>query len=120
MAYLVELETFTDDRGSLTVLDKELPFAVKRAYYIYNAVGVRAGHRHKINTQALVCLGGSCEVFVNDGKEKNTYLLDSSDKCLILNPEDWHTMDKFSDNSILLVLASEHYDVNEYIDEEYP
>ena len=119
MAYLINLETFTDKRGSLTVLDKELPFIIKRVYYIYNATTLRAGHRHKKTIQALICISGSCEVFINDGKIKNKYILDNSAKCLIVEPKDWHTMDKFSKNAILLVLASEHYDVNDYIDEKY-
>jgi len=66
-----------------------------------------------------VCLGGSCEVFVNNGTEKKTFVLDRSDKCLIVNPEDWHTMDKFTKGATLLVFASEYYDVNDYIDEPY-
>jgi len=61
-----------------------------------------------------MCLGGSCEIYVNNGQEQ-IILLDSPEKCLILSPEDWHTMDKFSEGSVLLVLASELYDKNDYI-----
>lgn len=119
MAYIIELPTFSDKRGKLTVIEKVLPFEIKRVYYIYEAKEKRGGHRHKKNIQALICLNGSCEIFINDGEKKETILLDSPSKCLIVEPKDWHTMDNFSDGSILLVLASEYYDINDYIDEEY-
>ena len=119
MAYFIQLPTFLDDRGSLTVVEKILPFEIKRFYYIYNVSSKRGGHRHHKTIQALISLNGSCEVYVNNGKEEQTFLLDSPDKSLILEPQDWHTMDKFSKDTILLVLASEYYDINDYIDEEY-
>jgi len=119
MAHIIELPTFTDDRGSLTVVEQLIPFEIKRFYYIYNATIKRGGHRHKKTIQALITLGGSCEIYVNDGKKENTFLLDSPSKCLILNPNDWHTMDKFSKGSTLLVFSSELYDQNDYIDEKY-
>lgn len=122
MAYFVELKTFADHRGILTVIEKELPFTPRRVYYIYDVAGdkVRAGHRHRKNIQALICVRGGCEIFVNDGKSKKTYRLDRPDLCLILEPQDWHTMHHFTPDAILLVLASEPYDINDYIDEEYP
>jgi len=122
MATMIHLKTFNDSRGSLTVIEKELPFTVRRVYYIYN-VGkneVRAGHRHIKNIQALVCMAGNCEIFVNDGEDKQIFLLDRPDKVLLMEPRDWHTMYNFSSDAMLLVLASEPYDVNDYIDEEYP
>lgn len=119
MAYIIDLPTRTDKRGSLTVVEKILPFEVKRFYYIYDASSKRGGHRHKKTTQALISLGGSCEIYVNNGEKEEVFLLDTSNKCLILNPEDWHTMDKFSKGSTLLVFSSEFYDMNDYIDEKY-
>jgi dTDP-4-dehydrorhamnose 3,5-epimerase-like enzyme len=123
MAHLITLKTFTDARGSLTVLEQGLDvgFEIKRFYYIYNVDGksVRAGHRHRKNMQALICVIGSCIVQVNDGFKSDTFKLDRSTKCLLMNPEDWHKIYDFTSNAILMVLASEHYDVNDYIDEEY-
>jgi hypothetical protein len=120
MAKLVDLPTFSDARGSLTVLEQAVPFSIKRVYFISGAVGLRGGHRHKKNRQILVAVAGSCEIFVNDGKQKKTYYLDSPSVGLLLKLEDWHTMDKFSPGCVLLVLASEPYDVDDYIDEPYP
>ena len=115
MATLIQLKTFSDHRGSLTVIEKVLPFEIKRVYYIYNATTERGGHRHKKTWQALVAVSGSCQVYVHNGKEENTFLLDTPDKCLILAPEDWHTIDNFTKDCVLLVLASEYYDPNDYI-----
>ena len=119
MAYIIELPTFEDERGNLTVVQKLLPFDIKRFYYIYDVRDKRGGHRHKKTIQALILLGGSCEIYVNDGTKEEIFLLDSPSKCLILDYKDWHTMNKFSVCSTLLVFASEYYDKNDYIDEKY-
>lgn len=119
MAYLIDLPTFSDERGSLTVVEKLLPFDIKRFYYIYDATSKRGGHRHKKSIQALISLGGNCEIYVNNGEKEETFLLDDPNKCLILDPKDWHTMDNFSKGSTLLVFSSEFYDKDDYIDEEY-
>ena len=120
MAYLINLPSFKNNKGSLTDIEKLLPFKIKRIYYIYDVTQKRGGHRHKNNIQALVCLGGSCEIYINDGIKNMSFLLDEPEKCLIVESKDWHTMDKFSKGSSLVVMASEYYDKNDYIDEEYP
>lgn len=119
MPSLIQLPTHSDDRGSLTFIDKILPFDVKRIFYIYDAKGIRGEHRHVKNIQALICVKGSCRVFNDNGSKKESFFLDSPQKCLILQPEDWHTMDEWSEDAVLLVLASEHYDVKDYIDTPY-
>ncbi|MBN8545479.1 MAG: FdtA/QdtA family cupin domain-containing protein [Ignavibacteria bacterium] len=121
MAYFIDLQTKDDERGSLTVIEKVLPFEIKRVYYIYNNSKdlPRAKHRHKKTVQATICLKGSVEVYNNNGTTKENFLLDSPSRCLILEPQDWHIMHKFSDDAILLVLASSEYDIDDYIHEEY-
>jgi dTDP-4-dehydrorhamnose 3,5-epimerase-like enzyme len=119
MAHIIDLPKFGDERGNLTVVEKVLPFDIKRFYYIYDVSSKRGGHRHKKTIQALICLGGSCEIYLNNGIKEKTVVLDTPDKCLILEPQDWHTMDNFSKNAILLVFASEYYDKNDYIYEGY-
>jgi len=115
MAKIIGLQTFIDSRGSLSVVEKELPFKIKRVYFIYDACGIRGGHSHKKTAQALISVSGSCKVFVKGDFNEETYVLDSPDKCLLLNPEDWHTMRDFTNNCILLVLASEYYNNEDYI-----
>ena len=122
MAQIINLNNFSDYRGSLTVIEKILPFDIKRVYYIYNVPSkkiVRGGHRHYNNIQALICLKGRCEITVNNGCKKEDFKLDNPGKCLILQPEDWHIMHDFSKDAILLVLASEYFNPNDYIEEEY-
>jgi hypothetical protein len=122
MPRVIDVPTFTDARGSLSVLDGALPFPVRRVYYIHgNASGARrAGHRHRRNRQVLVCLAGRCDVDSNDGSGSVTHRLDSPRRGLVLETADWHEIRDMSADSILLVLASEPYDVGDYIDEPYP
>ena len=120
MANFIRLTTHSDTRGALTVLEKVLDFDIKRIYYIYNVDdSTRGGHRHKTTKQAAICIAGSCEIFVNNGRERKTFNLDSPEKCLVLETEDWHTMHNFSKNAILLVVASENFDQADYIFEPY-
>jgi len=120
MAELIDLKTFTDDRGNLTVIEKVIPFDIKRIFYIYGVYdSVRGGHRHHKTIQAAICLQGSCTIFCNDGKSTLEFVLNSPHKCLILNPEDWHSMSQFSPDAILMVLASEYFEQKDYIYEPY-
>ncbi|MFT3934702.1 MAG: FdtA/QdtA family cupin domain-containing protein [Chitinophagaceae bacterium] len=120
MAYLLDLKSFTDKRGNLTVIEKTIPFDIKRIFYIYGVDdSVRGGHRHKKTVQAAICIQGSCNIRNFNGKQESQFLLDRPNLCLIIEPEDWHTMDKFTPNAILMILASEHFDTNDYIFEPY-
>ena len=120
MAYEIDLKTFTDKRGNLTVIEKTIPFQIKRIFYIYGVDdSVRGGHRHHKTVQAGICLQGTCHIHNNNGRELNLYILDQPNKCLILEPEDWHTMDHFTSDAILMVLASEFFDEKDYIFEPY-
>ena len=120
MAHLIDLQTFTDNRGNLTVIEKVLPFDIKRIFYIYGVDdSERGGHRHKKTIQAAICLQGSCKISNNDNVSKREFILDSPGKCLILEPEDWHTMSNFTSDAILMVLASEHYQSDDYIFDDY-
>ena len=120
MAHLIDLKTFTDQRGNLTVIEKTIPFDIKRIFYIYGVDdSVRGGHRHHKTRQAAVCIQGSCIISNNSGSEKQDFILDSPHKCLIIETADWHTMHHFSKDAILMVLASEYFDLEDYIFEPY-
>ena len=113
---IIEIPTFEDDRGFLTVMEDILPFDIKRVYWIYGAdQQLRGGHRHKITKQALVAVAGTVDLKINDGKKESLYILDNPSKCIIVEPEDWHTM-FFRKNSVLLVFASHSYDKKDYIE----
>jgi len=119
VSYLIDLPSFSDERGSLTVIEQILPYDIKRVYYVYDVRAKRGGHRHIKTIQSLVVLNGSCEIFVDDGNTQETIVLDSPSKCLVVEPKDWHTMDNFSKGSVLLVLSSEMYNEEDYIVERY-
>ena len=121
MAKLIQLKSFSDERGNLTVTENQIPFEIKRIFYIYGIDNsVRGGHRHKTTKQAAICLHGSCVVSNNDGKNKEDFLLDHPKKCLLLETNDWHTMHNFTPDAVLLVLASTPFDPADYIYEAYP
>jgi dTDP-4-dehydrorhamnose 3,5-epimerase-like enzyme len=120
MAYIKDLKTFTDKRGKLTVIEKVLPFSIKRIFYIYGVDdSIRGGHRHHKTIQAVVCIKGRCKVFNNDGSRKEVFNLTKPSQCLILEQKDWHEMFDFSKNAILMVMASENFDESDYIFEKY-
>ena len=120
MAKILDLITYTDKRGNLTVIEKAIPFDVRRIFYIYGVDdSKRGGHRHHKTIQAAICIKGKCTIYNNNGKEEKEFLLDQPHKCLILEPEDWHTMYDFSEDAILMVLASEFFDQTDYIFEPY-
>ena len=120
MAYKINLQTFTDLRGNLTVIEKIIPFDIKRIFYIYGVdSSVRGGHRHHRTIQAAICLKGGCTIYCNDSQKETIFELSAPSQCLILEPRDWHTMHNFSPDAILMILASEYFDKNDYIFEPY-
>ncbi len=116
---ILELPTFSDLRGTLTVLENALPFVVVRTYWIYGADGqTRGGHRHIHTHQALIAICGEISIFMNDGMSTEVIQLCEPNQCLIVKPKDWHTM-TFGNGSVLLVMSSHPYDREEYIDTPY-
>src|ERR1700741_276048 len=97
MAHIVDLSTFTDKRGNLTVIEKGVPFGIKRIFYIYGVDDSRrGGHRHFKTQQLAVCIQGSCKIFNDDNVQQETFVLDSPSKALYLKPQDWHEMYDFT------------------------
>lgn len=108
-----------NETGALTFLEgtRHIPFEIKRVYYIYDvAKGARRGfHAHKKLEQVLVCVHGSCQVLLDDGKEQVTVKLDNPSKGLYLGNHIWREMFCFSSDAVLLVFASEYYEEADYI-----
>ena len=121
MAYLVDSELFEDDRGKLTVVEKNIPFKIKRVFYINARKGtIRGNHRHKKTTHALTVISGNCIITCQSNKTdiKNYNLNENDNKCLLIEPADFHNM-TFIKDSILLVISSTKYDKNDYIYDNY-
>ncbi len=122
MARILDLKTFTDERGNLTVIEKIIPFEIKRIFYIYGVDNSsRGNHRHKQTIQVAISLQGKCDIYCKSGDNLPTekYELNSPQKCLILEANDFHWMKNFSKDCILMVLASQNYDADDYIFDNY-
>ncbi len=108
-----------DDRGQLVAIEamKDLPFAVKRVYYIYDTLtDVRRGfHAHRNLQQILLCVHGSCKIHLDNGTDTAEVLLDKPNVGLYISNDMWREMYDFSEGAVLLVLASEYYDEADYI-----
>ena len=108
-----------DSRGQLVALEEfnDIPFEIKRVYYMYGTTnGVRRGfHAHKSLEQILVCVCGSCNVLLDNGKEKKIVSLEKPYEGLYVAHDMWHEMYNFSDGAVLMVLASEVYQEEDYI-----
>lgn len=108
-----------DDRGQLVALEefKDIPFRIRRVYYMYDtASGVTRGkHAHKSLQQILICIHGSCKILLDNGKEKKIVLLEKPYEGLYVSNNMWREMYDFSDDAVLMVLASDLYDECDYI-----
>ena len=116
---LLDLSIKGDEKGSLISLEanKNIPFNIKRTYYIFGTQQdvSRGYHAHKKLTQLAICISGSCKFILDDGEKKESTLLNSPNKGLFIDPLIWHEMHDFSENCILLVLANDFYNEDDYI-----
>lgn len=116
---IYEFKNHGDYRGELVALEypKDLPFPVKRIYYIYNVPEniTRGFHSHNELQQILICLGGSVKIKLKTPEDEKIVLLDNPNKGLFVDKMIWREMFEFSENATLLVLASMEYDENDYI-----
>lgn len=109
----------TTDIGSLSFFESELdiPFAIKRVYYIHGAPKNtrRGAHAHKTLKQFLFCPYGSIKIILDDGKEKTEVALDDPSKGLVITPCIWRDMIWLIESSVLCVVASDYYNEDDYI-----
>jgi dTDP-4-dehydrorhamnose 3,5-epimerase-like enzyme len=108
-----------DDRGSLVSLEtsKTIPFDIKRVYYIFGTKPEvsRGFHAHRSLQQVVVSVTGKCRMVIDNGTQREEVWLDSPTRGLFIGDLVWREMHDFSSDCVLLVLASEHYDENDYI-----
>jgi len=116
---LHQLPCITDVRGALTVgeVERDIPFTVKRYFMVFDvpSVKIRGEHAHRICQQFLICVHGNCCVIADDGQHREEFELDRPNMGLYIPPMVWDVQYKFSEDTILLVLASHHYDSADYI-----
>ncbi|MBR2833502.1 MAG: FdtA/QdtA family cupin domain-containing protein [Bacilli bacterium] len=109
----------SDKYGKLIALEEneEIPFNIKRVYYIYDVESkVRRGfHSHKNLEQVLICVHGSVKILLKTPDEEQIITLDNPNKGLYIGADIWREMYDFENGAVLLVLASDLYDENDYI-----
>lgn len=116
---IIQLQTHGDERGSLVALeeDKNIPFKIKRVYYMFNTEsGVHRGfHAHKSLKQVAIAIRGSCRFVLDNGQERIEITLDNPAQGLLIDSCVWREMYEFSDDCVLMVLADSLYDESDYI-----
>lgn len=115
---LIDLPRVTDPRGNLTYLESQqtIPFPIERVYYLYDVPGgeSRGGHAHRELEQFVIAAAGSFEVLVNDGVNTERFFLNRSYYGLYIPRMVWREIDEFSSGSVCLVMASHHYNEDDY------
>jgi acetyltransferase-like isoleucine patch superfamily enzyme/dTDP-4-dehydrorhamnose 3,5-epimerase-like enzyme len=116
---VLALPKFTDIRGSLTVgeFEQSIPFRAKRYFMVFDvpSVETRGAHAHRTCAEFLVCVRGRMSVMVDDGRNREEFLLDRPDFGLHVPPRIWRVHYKYSPDAVLLVFASHHYDAGDYV-----
>ena len=116
---VIQFRDFGDERGKLVVIEgaQAIPFEIKRVYYIYDSDStvVRGKHANRESDFVLINVAGKSKVRITDGKEEFIVELNKPMMGVYIPKMIWKDMYDFSSDSVLLVLASTHYDEHEYI-----
>lgn len=109
----------TNELGYLSAIEemRDIPFSIKRVYYITDVPSgtIRGFHAHRLLHQVLICMQGSVTIKIYNENEKTEIVLNKSDVGLYLGPMTWREMSNFSKDCVLTVLASEYYSEDDYI-----
>ena len=116
---IIQLPKILDERGNLSFFQnaQQIPFVIKRTYWIYDVPGgeKRGGHAYKTLQEFVVALSGSFEIVLHDGKEEKRFLLNRSYYGLYIPKMIWRHIENFSTNSLALIVSDQAYDESEYI-----
>ena len=115
------LKTFTEPDGNLIPIemDRDIPFEVKRMFYVYDVhdQNDRGKHSHHKTKQILIAVNGGVTVICDDGKKRRNYVLNEPNKALLIPEMIWDEQVYHSESSVLLVLSNTNYNVNDYIED---
>ena len=118
-AQILGLPKIEDPRGNLSIIEqkKQIPFEIKRAYWIYDVPGGkdRGAHAYKENEEFIVALSGSFDVVLDDGSNKQVFSLNRSYYGIYVPAGLWREIENFSTNSLALEFGSTHYSPDDYI-----
>ncbi len=113
---IIDIPTFTDERGAISVMDKELPFQVRRVFWLHHIADGKDRGEHALldSTEIIVAVHGSFVVDLDDTVSKTSVLLDSPDKGLVIRPGVWFRTHSYKNDGVSLILAEEEYARNKY------
>lgn len=115
----IDLPRISDARGALSFCEggNHVPFAIARVFYMYALPtgSHRGAHAHHEASVAVFMLAGASDVLLDDGRRRQTLLLDRPYRGLLIGPGIWHKLENFAANSVCLVLASHRYDEADYM-----
>lgn len=118
---VIDLPKIVDSRGSLSFIENtsQVPFEIRRVYWIYDVPGdaERHGHAFRTQTELIVALSGSFDVVLDCGEGEDRIHLARSYKGVVVPPMTWRRLDNFSTNSVALVISSTLYDEADYIED---
>ena len=116
---IIDFPVHGNHEGKLVALEKnnDFPFEIKRVYYIWDTAryAIRGRHSHKNLEQVVICVKGACDFILDDGKTRETVHLNNPAQGLYIRNNLWREFTNFSDDCVVLVLASEHYNTSDYI-----
>ena len=116
---IIKIKKIRDTRGTLSVLEgnEDIPFDIKRIYYLYDLPTgtARGGHAHYSTIQLLICVRGSFSVIIDNGYEKKSIFLHKPNEGLIIPAGIWCELDNFSPNSIVLSVVSTPFSESDYV-----
>lgn len=116
---IIQLPKIQDPRGNLSFFQhpNQLPFELKRTYWVYDVPGgeVRGSHAFKEQTEFIIALSGSFDVVLHDGENEQRFSLNRSYYGLLVPKMYWRKLENFSTNSLALIVSDKLYDVNDYI-----
>lgn len=119
--HIIHLPKISDPRGNLSIVEGEgqVPFDIKRAYWIYDVPGdmYRDGHAFRCQDEFIIAMSGSFDVVLDDGTGEQRFHMDRAYYGLYVPHMTWRKIDNFSTNSVVYVLSSEKYDPADYIED---
>lgn len=118
---LIDIPKMSDHRGNLSVVEqtRHLPFEIKRIFWLYGVPEGkgRAAHAHKEQTQFIVPVSGHFRIVIDNGKEKETFIMNQPNKGLLIRPGNWISLEDFSKDAVCMVVCPEFYNESEYMRE---
>lgn len=113
---IIDIPTFTDERGAISVMDKELPFEVKRIFWLHHIQEGKDRGAHALleGMEIMIAVHGSFVIDLDDGVIKTSVLLDDPSKGIVILPGIWFRTHSYADDGVSLILADEEYSKDRY------